>query len=170
MRKRVSGWMRQGDISAFFLVNHGCKSSWADRLMPWVTHLGGAVWCVILSLACLLQRDLRDVGIDLALSLICSTLIVTLCKKLLPRRRPYLKLLKVRTVGALWKDASFPSGHSAAAFAKATVLAAFLPGWGTLLYLLATVVALSRVYLGQHYPSDIVAGAGLGITTASLLI
>lgn len=168
--RRVSGWVRSRDISAFFFVNHACKNSLADRVLPMLTHLGGAVWCVVLSLAFLLHRDLREVGWDLALSLICSTLAVAIFKKVLPRKRPYLKLSNVLTAGALWKDASFPSGHTTAAFAKATVFAAAWPGWGTLVFLLALAIAFSRIYLGQHYPSDTVAGAGLGMATAYMII
>lgn len=58
---------------------------------------------------------------------------------------------------------SFPSGHTAAAFVFATLVAAFYPPFAPLAYLLAALIGLSRVMLGVHYPSDIAAGALLGV-------
>ncbi len=57
---------------------------------------------------------------------------------------------------------SFPSGHATVAFALATALAQDRPGLRAPLYAVAVLVAVSRVYLGVHHPSDVVAGAVLG--------
>jgi undecaprenyl-diphosphatase len=59
-------------------------------------------------------------------------------------------------------DPSFPSGHAATSFAGATMLAAYAPRLAPLLYLLAAAIAFSRVYVGVHYPLDVLAGAALG--------
>ncbi|MDF2179195.1 phosphatase PAP2 family protein [Aliiglaciecola sp. CAU 1673] len=59
---------------------------------------------------------------------------------------------------------SLPSGHTAAAFLMASLIAHFYPGFSLLVYGWATTVGLSRVLLGVHYPSDIAAGAVLGLT------
>ncbi len=64
---------------------------------------------------------------------------------------------------------SFPSGHSATAFGSATALAVCYPPAGVPLLLGASGVAWSRVYLGAHYPSDIVMGSGLGLVFGFLL-
>jgi undecaprenyl-diphosphatase len=58
---------------------------------------------------------------------------------------------------------SFPSGHSVTAFALAFVLSRAYPRYGVLFYGLAGLVALSRVYLAKHFPSDVVAGAAIGL-------
>lgn len=58
---------------------------------------------------------------------------------------------------------SFPSGHAVTAFALAFVLARAYPRYMLLFYGLAGLVALSRVYLAKHFPSDVVAGAAVGI-------
>ena len=60
-------------------------------------------------------------------------------------------------------DASFPSGHAATSFAAATVLSFARPRWAPAFYLLALAIGFSRVYVGVHYPLDIVGGAVLGI-------
>ena len=77
------------------------------------------------------------------------------------RRRPFLRGIS-RVVGAPPADASFPSGHTAGSFAAAVALASFYPRDAPLLLGLATAVGASRVYLGHHFPSDVLAGAGLG--------
>ncbi len=169
--KRMTLWMRSGDIVTFFWVNRAWKNGVTDRVMPAITHLGGAIWCVVLSLALLVSTDpfWQDTGIHLSISLLVSHLIVALCKKVMPRPRPYQVLEHVSTGRHLLQDASFPSGHSTAAFCMATVLSIALPGLLLPFFGLAALVALSRVYLGLHYPSDILTGAALGTIVAWLL-
>ena len=67
-------------------------------------------------------------------------------------------------------DASFPSGHAATSFAAATILTATVPRFWSLWFLLAIAIAFSRVYVGVHYPLDVVAGAALGAVIALLLL
>lgn len=63
---------------------------------------------------------------------------------------------------------SFPSGHTTASFAVATVLAKRFPAWGPLCIAIAIFVALSRVLRGSHFPTDVVGGAALGILSGSI--
>lgn len=65
---------------------------------------------------------------------------------------------------------SFPSGHSAAAFVFATLIAHFYPGATEFAYVVAALIGASRVLLGVHYPSDIVAGAALGMSSALIAL
>jgi undecaprenyl-diphosphatase len=65
---------------------------------------------------------------------------------------------------------SFPSGHAATSFACATVLTALLPRAAPAFYVLALAIGYSRVYVGVHWPLDIVGGAVLGVATALLLL
>jgi membrane-associated phospholipid phosphatase len=65
-------------------------------------------------------------------------------------------------------DLSFPSGHTCIAFATATALTICIPRWAPLFFLVAVVVAIERVLEGAHYPSDVIAGAGLGVLAAFL--
>jgi len=82
-------------------------------------------------------------------------------KQLMPRSRPFKRRLAF-VVGVEPVDSSFPSGHTAGSFAAATALAAFYPDDRPLLIAFASAVGLSRVYLGHHFLSDVLAGAALG--------
>jgi undecaprenyl-diphosphatase len=66
-------------------------------------------------------------------------------------------------------DASFPSGHAASSFACATMLAFYVPRAAPALFLLAAAIAWSRVYVGVHYPFDVLGGAVLGVLLAIAL-
>ncbi len=67
-------------------------------------------------------------------------------------------------------DGSFPSGHAATSFACATILTSAAPRLAPLWYLLALAIGFSRIYVGVHYPVDVVGGAILGVAIALLLL
>lgn len=88
-------------------------------------------------------------------------------KSLFRRQRPYTQVAQALLVGAPPQRHSFPSGHAAAAFAGAWVLSQHYPRWRLPFYGLACLVAFCRLYLGVHYPSDVVAGGFTGIGLAA---
>jgi membrane-associated phospholipid phosphatase len=81
-------------------------------------------------------------------------------KRRIARRRPELDLERL---GSAPNEHSFPSSHAASSFAAATAMAAIEPSYAAPLLLLATLISVGRPYLGMHYPSDVLGGAGLGI-------
>lgn len=85
------------------------------------------------------------------------------------RGRPEDELSDVRVRGGRQSGLGFPSGHTAVAFSIATVISPGLPRYlRPLPYLLATTVAVARVYVGAHLPADIAGGAGVGIAAGAL--
>ena len=91
-------------------------------------------------------------------------------KALIDRPRPTLRYAEPKALVPVPHDASFPSGHAATSFAGATILSFSFPRLAPVFYLLATAVAFSRVYVGVHYPLDVIGGAALGTLVGLLTI
>ncbi len=89
-------------------------------------------------------------------------------KRAFARERPFAARVLAPVIGHRPGSHSFPSGHSAAGFAGAWLLSRHYPRWSPAFYLLALVVAFSRLYLGVHYLSDVVTGALAGTGLAVL--
>ena len=104
-----------------------------------------------------------------AASLVAS-LVTTAIKYPVGRERPPSIVLDPEPLMEVPTTSSFPSGHAMSSFACATVLARLAPRLAIPAYTLAALIALSRVYVGVHYPLDIVAGAVLGVAVATALL
>jgi undecaprenyl-diphosphatase len=121
----------------------------------------GLVWIVIaLAAAIRLRRPLVLVVVAAAIEV--SSFADGVLKSAIGRERPPLADPHVHALIPLPHDPSMPSGHAMMAFTGAVVLAAVLPRLRVALLVLASAVALSRVYLGVHFPSDVIVGAILG--------
>jgi undecaprenyl-diphosphatase len=114
-------------------------------------------------LALLLRRP--SLFVLTAVADVVADLLGTLIRLAVPRHRPELDPLV-----AIPHSHSFPSGHAATSFACATILAALEPRLRVPAYVLAVAIALSRVYVGVHYLTDVLAGALLGVATARTLL
>lgn len=151
---------------AFLNQLQALRSPALDALMVTFTKLGngGLVWCA-LAVALLLFPKTRKTGLAVALALGIEVLFCNgLLKPLVARARP-CEMSPVSLLIARPTDYSFPSGHTGASFAAMSALLfsgnrLWLPALA-----LAAVIAFSRMYLYVHYPTDVLAGALLGIMT-----
>lgn len=131
-----------------------------------ITTLGnGAVIWVVISLGLLIPHRMRRTGATCLLALLVSLLINNLLlKNLVGRVRPYDLLEGLKPlIGRQW-DPSFPSGHTGSSFAAAWVLYRELPKrYGVPALILAGLIGISRLYVGVHYPTDVLFGVISGI-------
>lgn len=159
--------MQRMDTAVFLDINQLPHPPWLNLLMRGLTIIMKRGDALVLGLfvASLTdpKRGSRALG-EVLPSLWLSTFIIeTPVKKFFRRRRPFIDVVRATVIGRRPGSFSFPSGHSAAAFAGATLLRRHYPRWTAAFYLLAVAVGFSRIYLGAHYPADVVIG-GLGGT------
>ncbi len=124
----------------------------------------GNTWAVV-GLGCLASRTPlgTHLGLRIAAATLGATALSQALKRSLTRARPDASIAGFEPLAANPDRFSFPSGHTAAAFAVSVALAGEPVELGPLALLLATGIGLSRVYLGAHYPLDVVAGGILGL-------
>jgi len=158
------------DARIFYLVNHGCANPFFDIVMPLVTELGTSEAIFVLSLLplTLARKGKRRVALLLWAGLTVAYLVSNALKPLFGRPRPFLVFPDAHCFGSS-HSGSFPSGHSLTAFMAATVTAGYLRGRGAY-FALASLVAFSRVYVGMHFLTDVLAGAFLGIMIGYALL
>ena len=147
------------------LAIQGLRLEWLDPLVSLYTTLGnGGILWIALSLAMLCYRPTRKAGVlallAMLLGLLCTNVVL---KHLVARPRPWLSLPIVPLVVENDPN-SFPSGHTCAAFAAGMIWVCALPRrWmGRLAAGMAVAMGLSRLYVGVHYPLDVLAGALVG--------
>jgi undecaprenyl-diphosphatase len=131
-----------------------------------ITHVGGARFTIITVLLLLIftTDQTRMTALSSALALTLSHLPVHFIKKMYPRKRPYVILENTKFPSNPLQDHSFPSGHTTAIFSVIVPFVLLVPTLFFVLFPLAFIIGVSRIYLGLHYPTDIMAGGILGFT------
>jgi undecaprenyl-diphosphatase len=164
--RQIEKW----DICLFKIIFswHGRRP--VDRIMVLASHIGnGYYYPVIGALFFIFNFSLARILVPLAiLAFIIENAAYALIKFYFRRTRPCDMIPGVRNRTRKQDPFSFPSGHTAAAFVMATVLYFFFPYLAIPLYFSATIIGVSRIYNGLHFPSDIVAGSILGLFSACL--
>ncbi|RVU55685.1 phosphatase PAP2 family protein [Anaerosphaera multitolerans] len=135
-----------------------------DKVMTLISTLGNSGFIFILvGLVFLIRKKDRKMGITILMSLIlCLVFGNMLLKPLIARPRPFT----IKDIELLIKaptDFSFPSGHTYSAFATATSLYLYNKKPGVGFFIFAAIMGFSRLYLYVHYPTDVLAGAVIGV-------
>lgn len=150
------------DEKLLLLIQETMRSVQLTPIFTAITRLGdnGFIW-ILLSLCLLIPKKTRKIGIMSFLALGSSFVVNNLILKNVIRRvRPYDVIHGLSALIEKQHDFSFPSGHTASSFAAAIILYQKLPKkYGCAAILLAILIAFSRLYLGVHYPSDVIVGA-----------
>lgn len=162
------------DRQFFFFINHLPHTELTDLVGKLFSGVGTSIilWGIV-GLVVFVREEKKHPSffVPLFLSLLSSwTIVELLMKPLLGRHRPVIEMGALLVTQA--SGYSFPSSHAALSWAFATVFSAYEPRWRWMFIAVASIVSLSRVYLGVHFPIDIFAGAVLGwvIGHVSLII
>ena len=158
-----------------FVQNH-LRAGWLDGIMKAFTFLGNGGWFfIVLGVVLLAYPKTRRYGATVLLSLLVSFLILNLgIKPIVARMRPYDRYLDLIPLVGPEKDFSFPSGHTGCAFAAAGALFFSLSKnqkgikAGALLF--AAWIGWTRLYVGVHYPTDVLGGMVVGIFSSCLVL
>ena len=157
-------WNLDGGFLLF--LQESVRNPLLNSIMIFITTLGngGIIW-IVATVALLISKKTRKAGIMSGIALIGSLLINNqLIKNLVQRPRPFVKFTDLQIIIPTPSEFSFPSGHTASSFAAASVFYRHLPKkLGIPSVILAGLIGFSRLYVGVHYPTDVIAGVLMGI-------
>lgn len=161
------------DAEIFLAINHLPHNRWLNGFFRFITLIftGGLGWYLIMALAILSdpRKGTRVVHHTVLPLSTASSLVEFPIKVYFHRGRPFIAFIQAVVIGKKPGSWSFPSGHSASAFAGAWLLSRDFPDQGSFFFLLAALVGFSRIYLGDHYPGDVLSGALSGMALAESL-
>ncbi|MCW7073331.1 MAG: phosphatase PAP2 family protein [Methanophagales archaeon] len=169
----------QWDISSFYVIN-SISNPLLDLFMVAITHLGSIFFISILGLVILLiakNENIKKIAVLILMGLAIHAMLITLIKVAVNRERPSEALndvsLKVWGYEAKAHGASFPSGHAGRWFIIATILIPSrrrLRKFSYFSIAIGILVSISRIYVGMHFPLDVIFGVGFGFLAGYLTL
>jgi membrane-associated phospholipid phosphatase len=160
-------WSAGQEVDAWIFLKINVRSYHPpilDKLMTAATQLGSAAAGFAVALGAVLAGNSR-LAVEVILGVITLWLFVEVIKALADRSRPYRLFAETRIIGWRARGTSFPSGHTSQAFFMASLFAHYFQlglGMSVVLYGLAALVGFTRMYVGAHYPRDVLGGVIAG--------
>lgn len=153
-------------------IQDNLRTPAGNAVMPLFSLVNEAgILAIITVLALTIWKKYRNCGMTAMLTLISEVLAVNvIIKPIVARVRPYDVNTALTILGIKPSDASFPSGHTGAAFAVAFAMLFTMPKkWGIPAIIVASLISLSRLYCGVHYPTDVLAALLIALVAAILM-
>jgi undecaprenyl-diphosphatase len=169
------------DTELFLLINNNLHFSLLNDNMRAVTYLGNGwvvYWLVLVYVYIYNRLKFKESFLLLFLTQIVPGIFDIIIKRAVNRPRPVVALhhlikagsVHINLLGRRLTEHSFPSGHAVTAFSLCAALSYMFPKHKKIFYILAFTVAFSRVYDGEHYPLDVIAGGILGYLFAKITL
>ena len=144
-----------------------------DAAAVLLSHIGSfRLGIITVGILLMLKKETRQIAYILFAAALLSGILVYIIKEITARPRPFIELGLTEADILIHTNPyrSFPSGHTAAAFAVASVVAYYLKRWVIPAAIVACIAGFARIYLLVHYPSDVIAGAAIGIGVTLTII
>ena len=154
-------YLESVDSAVFLNINHNLTNPLFDAVFPSLRWLTYFIWLLVI--VYFWTKNEKKLALLLTVSIGAGALFTYPLKFLIDRARPYDILASARLLTPAEYDPSFPSGHAEMSFLAATIVSRFHPEYAKYLYAFSFIVVLSRVYVGVHFPGDVVAGVIIGI-------
>ncbi len=164
------------NTSLFNFINHGLENPVFDAIMPAITELSSFVFVTIFLIIVFLiakfknKEEIKNIILICIISVLFVGLITVIIKYIVNEPRPFMELSNVHLLVVEDDLRSFPSGHTATVFSLITCLILNIKGYvkhykavSCLLILYGIIIGFSRIYVGVHYPIDVIFGAAIGI-------
>ena len=168
------------NIDLFYFINNDLANPFFDAIMLILCDCGGFLTLLVLCILAILvlkyylkNEKYLDIAKMCLYSLVLSGIIVGCLKLAYQSPRPFIQLEHVRQLIVPTEPNSFPSGHTSSSFSVVTVLVWCLRDKKiiiTLLMAFAILIAFSRVYVGVHYPFDVIVGAAVGVVSGVVVL
>ena len=165
-------WLQAVDHAVFFFFQK-LQAPWLDYFLAWPTRLGefGILLSIVIPLTLIFDRKnaFRTIA-AMAIVLLMVSYTATIWKDLFGRPRPHEFWENVQIIFATPRNLAFPSGHTMIVFAAAFIFSHYYPKKMLWFYGIAVWVAITRIYVGVHYLTDLIGGAFFGVLYAWIVI
>lgn len=171
MYLKIENKIQKLDDYVLFVIKKYGQNRCLDIIMPIVTLTGniGVIW-VVISIALIIDKPYRIIGYSIILTLFISTIVGEgIIKHIVRRIRPCNKKNYVSQLHFKQTSYSFPSGHTLSSFAAAEMLSLYFTQYKLIFISIAFLIALSRLYLYVHYPTDVIAGVIIGVLCSKII-
>lgn len=168
----VIDWLDHLEIGFCLRVNQLGRTEWIRRFFAVVSQLGDWGFWVAMAVPLFASRGVEalPIAVHIGLTAVVGVLVYKLLKRCLVRERPFVNNGTIHCGAAPLDRYSFPSGHTLHAVSFTVMLSHVDPAFFAICAPFAVLVAMSRIVLGLHYPSDVLVGAAIGATLGSLSV
>jgi len=168
----VAEFITEMDETILLFVQEHLRSPILNSIMIFISILGnyGFIW-IVAAMVLMSRKDTRKAGFLSLLAMgLCYILTNVMLKNLFSRERPYNRFAEIIPLITRPLDYSFPSGHTASAFAAVGIFARYLKRKQAVpAAIYAVLMGFSRVYVGVHYPTDVLAGMLMGTISSQII-